>query len=123
MARGQSDNKMSIGNWLTIVGLSITVAGIGGGVAHQIYATKVELARVSNEVTKTNGESKTHSKDITRLENRMVNLETRQQRMDTNIVKVLERLRVRPAPVPAYKHVPMPPEFNAPDKDGSSGGK
>ena len=110
--------KLTFQNWLTIISLILGILGVTGGVAVQIFATKGDVYSVQMAAEKTNGEAMLAKWRLDTTATRVENLEARQSRMDINLVKVLDRLNVSPAPEPAYKPMPAAPKTD--HEDGGS---
>lgn len=85
--------------------------GVSGAVTAgytYIFATKGELKAIELKQADT-GDQKLNEWRLKTLEVQVDNLETRTQRMDNNIVTIMERFRLEPNPVPTYKPLPKPP--------------
>lgn len=108
-------SKLSLGTWLALVGALLAVsAAVTGGYSY-VFATKGELKAVELKQADT-GDQKLNEWRLSTLEVQVQNLQTRSERMDKNIVTLMERFRLVPEPVPAYKPLPEPPK---PDEGAS----
>jgi len=107
--------QLSLGTWLAIIGTFIVVVGaITGGYSY-VFATKGELKAVELKQADT-GDKKLTEWRLKTLEVQMANAQMRSERMDRNIVALMQRFRVEPEPTPKYQPLPEPPK---PDEKSS----
>jgi hypothetical protein len=115
-------SKLTPGNWISIVGLLITILVISGGVTTQIYATKGDVAAVemccqkAQEQAALNRQATTYQiQTLERVQVQMDNLSTSQHADSKDIAKLLDRLRVEPVkrdkPHPVPAPAPRPEDF------------
>lgn len=102
-------SRLSLGTWIALVGALLGISGAVTAGYTYIFATKSELKSVELKQADT-GDQKLNEWRLQTLEVNVDNLETRTQRMDRNIVTMMERFRLEPYPAPTYKPLPKPPE-------------
>ena len=108
-------SRLSLGTWIALVGaLVVVTGGVTAGYSY-VFATKGELKAVELKQADT-GDQKLTEWRLKTLEVQVQNLQTRGERMDKNIVTLMERFRLQPEPVPAYQPLPEPPK---PDEEGT----
>jgi hypothetical protein len=90
------------------VGAFLGVSAAVTGSYTYVFATKGELKRVELKQAD-KADQKLNEWRLKTLEIQVDNLEMRMQRMDRNIVTLLERFRLEPDPAPAYKPLPQRP--------------
>jgi hypothetical protein len=106
---------LGINVWIAIIGLVVTLITGGGVILSQIYAQKTEVAEVKEELSdkiteaETQSDTKLQNWRIQTIEVKVENLNTRQQQTSENVVKLLERFRVKPVADPVMKPLPAPP--------------
>lgn len=101
-------SRLSLGTWIALMGAFVTVSAAVTGSYTYVFATKGELKAVELKQANT-ADQKLNEWRLKTLEVQVDNLEMRMQRMDRNIVTLLERFRLEPQPVPTYKPLPKPP--------------
>ena len=97
--------KLSLKQFILILGAISAVMGIGTAALGYVYATQADLGALEKRTKPVLTEWRLQT-----LETRTQNLEARTARADTNIVLLLERFRVTPAPEPVYAPLPEPPK-------------
>lgn len=102
-------SRLSIGTWVALIGTLLGASGAVTAGYSYVFATKAELKKVELKQADT-GDKKLTDWRLKSLEVQVENLETRGERMDKNIVNLMERFRIEPNPVPTYKPLPQPPE-------------
>jgi len=102
-------SKLTVGTWVALVGALLMISGAVTAGYSYVFATKGELKAVELKQADTS-DQKLNEWRLQTLEVQVDNLETRTQRMDRNIVTVMERFRLEPDPAPTYRPLPKPPE-------------
>lgn len=95
-------------NW-TAIGVALAILTAAGAVMANIFATKNEMTELRVELVQQIGDAKVRDWKLQTLRVQVANVETRQQRTDSNVVRLLERFRVEPAPEPKYLSLPPAP--------------
>lgn len=103
--------KLSLQAWLTITSLILGIGAVGGTIASKVFATQDAVHAVSLSVEHAAGAATLQEWRLNQVTTRLENLESRQTRLDTNVVLILQRLAVKPAPEPEYKALPAAPEM------------
>lgn len=84
--------------WVPIGALLVSALAAGGVLLSTIFATKTDLP-----------DSSLQDWRLKTLEVRVENLDIRQQRTDQNVVLLLDRFKIRPAPEPQTQPLPVAP--------------
>lgn len=106
---------LKVSTWLAIIGTIFMIGGAGAGLASKFFATKTELKDsekdANDKIVKVSQEADTRLQNyrIQKVEVHVDNLDSRQQRIDKNVEKLLERWHVQPAPMPIMKPMPTLP--------------
>lgn len=101
-------SRLTIGTWIALVGTLLGVSGAVTASYTYVFATKSELKKVELKQADT-GDKKVTEWRLQSLEVEVHNLQNRSERMDKNIVTIMERFRIEPNPAPTYKPLPKPP--------------
>ena len=98
---------LSVGTWVAIASLALALVGATAAALTNVFVTKAELHTVELSEAQKSGKNAVRDWRIQTLEVRTGNLESRAERTDKNVVRLLERFRVRPVDEPEY--APLPP--------------
>jgi hypothetical protein len=100
-------HRLSAGTWIALASLALALVGATAAALTNVFVTKSELHTVELSEAQKSGKNDVRDWRIQTLEVRTGNLESRAERTDKNVVRLLERFRVRPVEEPQY--APLPP--------------
>ena len=100
--------NLSIKSFWVLVAVIVGLLGSATAAWGFVFATKEELKKVELKQADT-GRDKVSEWRIQSIEIRMDNLDARVQKIDKNLVALLERFRVISVPEPSYKMMPSRP--------------
>jgi len=101
--------KITVGNWIAIASLVLSISVAMGVIGSQIFASKSDIHAVSLKQENAQGKDELHKWRIDTIQVRTTNTERLLLKVDTNVTRMLERLRVKPAPEPRYDSLPALP--------------
>jgi len=120
MAAKQSQ-KLPISAWISIISFVIGLVGASAAGLSTLFTTKddfnayrltqqetlsnMQLSVVENKSTAAE-KSNMNTYEIKTLKAKVENIDMRQTRVDQNIIKIMERMRLKPAPEPTYNKIP-----------------
>jgi hypothetical protein len=105
---------LSVGTWVAIGSLTLAISGAIAAALTNVFVTKSELHSVELSEAQKSGKDDVRDWRIQTLEVRTGNLESRAERTDKNVVRLLERFRVRPVDEPQYTPLPPRPDLDNP---------
>jgi len=102
-------SKLTVGTWIAIVTLMLSIGGVCSGVMFKVFASKDAVHKVELKQARGDGTDNLQQWRIETIETKVDNMQVQQTRIDLNVVKLLARFRVAAEPSPTFKSLPTAP--------------